>query len=59
MIKRNEYLKEYNKDKRIRISLNLNKDTESDILEAIETEGKGNKQNGVKRLIRKAINKDG
>ncbi len=52
-----DYMKEYNKDKRIRISLNLNKEKESDILEAIETEGKGNKQDGIKRLIRKAISK--
>jgi len=58
--KRLEYLKEYNKEKRIRISLNLSKEYEADIIEAIEREGKGNKQAGVKRLIRKGIeyNKD-
>ena len=53
--KRLEYLKEYNKEKRIRISLNLSKEYEADIIEAIEIEGKGNKQAGVKSLIRKGI----
>jgi hypothetical protein len=53
--KRLEYLKEYSKEKRIRISLNLSKETENDIIEAIEREGKGNKQAGVKSLIRKGI----
>jgi hypothetical protein len=58
--KRLEYLKEYNKEKRIRISLNLSKEYDPDIIEAIEREGKGNKQAGVKSLIRKGIeyNKD-
>lgn len=55
MEKRNEYIKQYNKDKRVRISLNLSKETEQDIIQAIEIEGKGNKQAGVKRLIRKGI----
>lgn len=53
--KRLEYLREYNKEKRIRVSLNLSKETENDIIEAIEREGKGNKQAGVKSLIRKGI----
>lgn len=57
--KRLEYLKEYNKEKRIRISLNLSKEYEADIIEAIEREGKGNKQAGVKRLIRKGIEYNG
>lgn len=52
---RSEYLREYNREKRIRISLNLSKETENDIIEAIEREGKGNKQAGVKSLIRKGI----
>ena len=52
---KNEYLREYNKVKRVRISLNLSKDTEDDIIQAIEREGKGNKQAGAKQLIRKAI----
>ena len=50
-----EYIKRYNKEKRVRISLNLSKDTEKDILEAIIKEGKGNKQAGIKKLIRKGI----
>lgn len=54
-INRNEYIKQYNKDKRVRISLNLSKDYESDIIEAIEREGEGNKQAGIKKLIRKGI----
>ena len=55
MSNQNEYLRKYNKDKRVRISLNLSKDTEQDIIRAIEIEGKGNKQAGVKSLIRKGI----
>ena len=55
MSNQNEYLRQYNKDKRVRISLNLSKDTEQDIIQAIEKEGKGNKQAGVKKLIRKCI----
>lgn len=49
---RNEYIKQYNKDKRVRISLNLSKEYESDIIQAIEIIGDGNKQAGVKKLIR-------
>lgn len=55
---RSEYLREYNKEKRIRISLNLSKEYEADIIQAIEQEGKGNKQKGVKSLIRKGIKYD-
>ena len=55
MSNQNEYLRQYNKDKRVRISLNLSKETEQDIIRAIEIEGKGNKQAGVKSLIRKGI----
>lgn len=55
MEKRNEYIKQYNKEKRVRISLNLSKEYEADIIQAIEQEGKGNKQRGVKSLIRKGI----
>lgn len=50
-----KYLKDYNKENRVRISLNLSKDNENDIIEAIEKVGKGNKQAGVKKLIRKGI----
>ena len=55
MSNQNEYLRQYNKDKRVRISLNLSKDTEQDIIQAIEKESQGNKQAGVKSLIRKGI----
>lgn len=52
---RREYIKQYNKEKRVRISLNLSKDTDNDIIQAINNEGKGNTQEGCKKLIRKAI----
>lgn len=52
---RNEYLREYCKTKRVRISLNLSKDYENDIIEAIVKESNGNKQAGIKKLIRKGI----
>lgn len=55
MSNQNEYMRQYNKDKRVRISLNLSKEYEADIIQAIEQEGKGNKQRGVKSLIRKGI----
>lgn len=55
MSNQNEYLRQYNKDKRVRISLNLSKETEQDIIQAIEKERQGNKQAGVKSLIRKGI----
>ena len=35
---RRAYFREYNKKSRVRISLNLNKDTDKDILEAIDKE---------------------
>lgn len=52
---RKEYIKQYNKDKRVRISLNLSKEYESDIIQAIEIIGDGNKQAGVKKLVRLGI----
>ena len=51
-----EYYKEYNKKNCKRVSLNLSKEKDQDIISAIETEGKGNIQAGVKSLIRRAIN---
>lgn len=51
-----EYYKEYNKKNCKRVSLNLSKEKDQDIIAAIETEGKGNIQAGVKSLIRRAIN---
>ena len=53
--KQKEYIKAYTKEKRVRISLNLSKDLENDIIEAIDKTGKGNKQAGIKKLIRKGI----
>ena len=52
---RRAYFREYNKKSRVRISLNLNKDTDKDILEAIDKEDPTNKQAAVKILIRLAI----
>lgn len=50
-----EYYKEYNKKNLKRISLNLNKCTDYDIIKAIEQESPDNIQAGVKSLIRKGI----
>ena len=52
---RRAYFREYNKKSRVRISLNLNKDTDKDILEAIDKEDPGNKQAAIKTLLRKVI----
>lgn len=51
----NKYIYEYNRENIVRISLNLNRKSDSDVIEAIERAGSGNKQAGVKVLIRKAI----
>ena len=53
---RNEYIKEYLKDNTVRISLNLNKYSDDDIIQAIEKEIQGNKQASIKSLIRKGLN---
>lgn len=50
-----EYYKQYNKKYLKRISLNLNKSTDQDIIKAIEQESPDNIQAGVKSLIRKGI----
>ena len=57
---RSDYFREYSKNNLRRLSLNLSKMKDKDILDAIESEGKGNIQAGVKSLIRKGIayNKD-
>lgn len=52
---RRAYFREYNKKSRVRISLNLNKDTDKDILEAIDKEDPRNKQAAIKTLLRKVI----
>ena len=52
---RREYFREYNKKSRVRISLNLNKDTDKDILDVIDKEDPRNKQAAIKALLRKVI----
>lgn len=51
-----EYYKEYNKKNCKRVSLNLSKEKDQDIIKAIERESPDNIQAGVKSLIRRAIN---
>lgn len=53
-----EYIKQYNKKYTKRISLNLSKVKDKDIIIAIDKEGKGNIQAGVKSLIRRAIKEE-
>ena len=50
-----EYMREYNKKHTKRISLNLSKTNDQDIIKAIESESNGNLQAGVKSLIRKGM----
>ena len=50
-----EYYKEYNKKYLTRVSLNLSKTKDQDIIQAIQQESPDNIQAGVKALIRKAI----
>lgn len=52
---RKDYFRGYNKEKRVRISLNLSKELDQDIIEAIEREYPENKQAAVKSLIRKSF----
>ena len=47
-----EYNKEYRKQYRYIFSVNLSQETDSDIIEAIETLCGGNRQKAVKDLIR-------
>ena len=49
-LERLQYMRAYNKDKRVRISLNLSKDKETDLIETIERAGGG--QKGLKEIIR-------
>jgi hypothetical protein len=53
-----EYYKEYNKKNCKRVSLNLSKEKDQDIIKAIERESPDNIQAGVKSLIRRAIQED-
>lgn len=50
-----EYDKEYQKRYRYIFSTNLSQETDSDIIETIETMYKGNRQRAVKDLIRLGI----
>lgn len=50
-----EYYKEYNKKNLTRVSLNLSKTKDQDIIQAIQQESPDNIQAGVKALIRKGI----
>ena len=51
----NEYIRSYTKKHCRRISLCLSLDKDKDILEAIEEVSPGNIQQGIKKLIRSAI----
>ena len=53
-----EYYKEYNKKNCKRVSLNLSKEKDQDIIKAIERESPDNIQAGVKSLIRRAIQEE-
>lgn len=52
MKNRNEYIKAYNKENMVRLSLNLSKTKDRDIIQAID---QGNKQASLKKLIRIGI----
>lgn len=54
---RNDYYRDYNKTNQKRISLNLSKTRDQDIIKAIEQESPDNIQAGIKSLIRRAIDK--
>lgn len=51
---RNRYFRDYNKGNLVRFSLNLNRDTDKDIIEAIER-STGSKQGAIKSLIRRGL----
>lgn len=55
MTNRNDYFREYSKENTVRLSINLSKSKDRDIIQAIEREVQGNKQASIKSLIRKAI----
>lgn len=50
----NKYMREYNKNNIVTITLKLHKENEKDILEAIDL---NNKSQSIKRLIRKGLKK--
>lgn len=51
----NEYIKEYNKNNIMNVSLKLHRTHDADIIEAIQNE---NKQAKIKELIRKALKEE-
>lgn len=53
---RNQYIREYNKEKRVRLSLNLSKEKDKDIISALDQVGDRKKQSEILRLIRKGLN---
>lgn len=53
---RNQYIREYNKEKRVRLSLNLSKEKDKDIISALDQVGERKKQSEILRLIRKGLN---
>lgn len=55
MNSRSDYFKQYNRENRVRISLNFNKQTERYIIEAIERVDPENKAGAIKSLIRKGM----
>lgn len=48
----NEYMRKYNKEKMVTVSIKLHKEHDEDIIEAI---GTSNKSATIKKYIRKAI----
>lgn len=55
MKSRSDYFKQYNRENRVRISLNFNKHSEKDIIEAIDREDPENRGGAIKSLIRKGM----
>ena len=53
---RNQYIREYNKEKRVRVSLNLSKEKDKDIISALDQIGERKKQSEILKLIRKGLN---
>lgn len=54
----NKYMKEYNDDKQYRFTVNLSRVKDADVIEAIIRSGDGNKNKGIKQLVRKAIKRE-
>lgn len=51
----NKYMREYNKNKIVTITIKLHKENDKDILKAIDL---NNKSQSIKRLIRKGLKND-